>query len=175
MKKIFKLFIYVVVFFTFFIIFLPKESFYYLLEKELQQQQVIISNEDKNEKLFSFDIKNADVFYQGINIGVIEKTDFTTYLFYTKINFDNVSFLDSLSSFAPTPIDNISIEHSILNINKIKIDAKGVFGELSGDLNIFAKELKIQLKASDKMKNSYSKLLKNMKFDNERYLYEYKF
>ena len=175
MEKIFKLFIYVVVFFTFFIIFLPKESFYYLLEKELQKQQVIISNEDKNEKLFSFDIKNADVYYQGINIGVIEKTDFTTYLFYTKINFDNVSFLDSLSSFAPTPIDNISIEHSILNINKIKIDAKGVFGELTGDLNIFARELKIELKASDKMKNSYSKLLKNMRFDNERYLYEYKF
>lgn len=175
MKKIFKLFIYVVVFFTFFIIFLPKESFYYLLEKELQKQQVIISNEDKNEKLFSFDIKNADVYYQGINIGVIEKTNFTTYLLYTKINFDNVSFLDSLSSFAPTPIDNISMEHSILNINRIKIDAKGVFGELTGDLNIFARELKIELRASDKMKNSYSKLLKNMRFDNERYLYEYKF
>lgn len=175
MKKIFKLFIYGVVFFTFFIIFLPKESFYYLLEKELQKQQVIISNEDKNEKLCSLNIKNADVFYQGINIGVIEKTNFTTYLFYTKIDFDNVSFLDSFSSFAPNPIDNVSIEYSILNINKIKINAKGVFGELSGDLNIFAKELKIELKASDKMKNLYSKLLKNMKFDNERYLYEYKF
>ena len=80
-----------------------------------------------------------------------------------------------MSSFAPTPIDEIVFEHSIFSFNKVKISAKGTFGELNADLNLFAREIKIELNASSKMKNSYSKILKNMRFENERYFYEYKF
>ena len=175
MKKIFKLFLYVFVFLAFFICFLPKESFYNLLEKELEKNQIIVSNEIKDDKAFSFVVSNAEIFYQGINGAKIDEMRFETYLFYTNINLKNINILDSLSSFIPTPIDEVIINHSIFNFYKIKIKSTGIFGELTGDINLFTKELKLELNASDKMKTSYSKLLRNMKFENERYFYEYKF
>ena len=76
----------------------------------------------------------------------------------------NINILDSLSSFIPTPIDEVVINHSMFNFYKIKIKSKGIFGEITGDINLFTKELKLEINASDKMKTSYSKLLKNMKF-----------
>ena len=175
MKKIFKLFLYVFVFLAFFICFLPKESFYNLLEKELEKNQIIVSNEIKDDKAFSFVVSNAEIFYQGINGAKIDEMRFQTYLFYTNMSLKNINILESLSSFIPTPIDEVIINHSIFNFHKIKIKSKGIFGELTGDINLFTKELKLELNASDKMKTSYSKLLKNMKLENERYFYEYKF
>lgn len=175
MKKIFKLFLYVFVFLAFFIYFLPKESFYNLLEKELEKNQIVVSNETKDDKAFSFVVSNAEIFYQGINGAKIDEMRFQTYLFYTNISLKNINILERLSSFIPTPIDEVIINHSIFNFYKIKIKSKGIFGELIGDVNLFTKELKLELNASDKMKTSYPKLLKDMKFENERYFYEYKF
>lgn len=142
MKKILKLFLYLFTFMVFFILFLPKESFYNLLEKELEKSQIIVSNETKKEKLFSFSVLNADIFYQGINMA---------------------------------KVDDITFEHSILDVNKINIKSSGTFGEVSGNINILKREIKIELNASALMKNSYSNLLRYMKFENERYIYEYKF
>ncbi|QKF68003.1 hypothetical protein AVENP_2499 [Arcobacter venerupis] len=175
MKKILKLFLYIFVFIVFFIIFLPKESFYNLLEKELEKNQIIISNEIKKEKPFSFSVMNADIFYQGSNISKVDDITFNTYLVQTKVTIKNINFLDSLSSFAPTPINEVIFEHSIFDFNKINIKSKGTFGELSGYIDILKREVKIELSASNMMKNSYNKLLQNMKLTNERYIYEYKF
>ncbi len=175
MKRIFKFSLYIIVFFISIILFLPKESFYNLLEKELEKKQILISNETRKENLFDFQVSNADIFYQGINIARFDNLDFSSYFFYTKIALSNTHFLDSLTSFAPSPIEKVVIEYSILNINKIKINSVGLFGSLKADIDIFAKSIKIELIASNEMKTSYSKLLKNMNYENERYIYEYKF
>lgn len=175
MKKVLKLLLYIIVFFLFLIIFLPKESLYNLLEKQLEKNQIIISNEIINEKLFSISLLNGNIFYQGINIAKIDDITFKTYLFQTKINVENINFLDSLISFAPSPITKVTFEHSLLDFDKINIKSSGTFGELNGYIDILKKEIRIELNASNVMKNSYSKLLQNMKFADERYIYEYKF
>ena len=72
-------------------------------------------------------------------------------------------------------VDDITFAYSILDVNKINIKSNGTFGELSGNIDILKREVKIELNASALMKSSYSKLLKYMKFENERYIYEYKF
>ena len=175
MKKILKLFLYLFTFIVFFILFLPKESFYNLLEKELEKSQIVVSNETRKEKLFSFSVMNADIFYQGINMAKVDDITFKTYLFQTKVIFKNINFLDTLSSFAPTPINEVIFEHSILDVNKINIKSSGTFGEVSGNIDILKREIKIELNATTLMKNSYSKLLLYMKLENERYVYVYKF
>jgi hypothetical protein len=175
MKRILKLFLYLFAFIVFFIIFLPKESFYNLLEKELEKNQIVVSNETKKEEIFSFSVLNADIFYQGINMAKVDDITFKTYLFQTKVDIKNINFLDTLSSFAPTPISEVILEHSVLDINRINIKSSGTFGELNGKINILKREVKIELNASTLMKNSYGNLLRYMKFENERYIYEYKF
>lgn len=175
MKKILKLFLYLLAFIVFFILFLPKESFYNLLEEKLEKNQIVVSNETKKEKLFSFSVMNVDIFYQGINMAKVDDITFKTYLFQTKVIFKNINFLDTLSSFAPTPINEVIFEHSILDVNKINIKSSGTFGEVIGNIDILEREIRIELNASTLMKNSYSKLLRYMKLENERYVYVYKF
>ena len=175
MKKIFKFLIYIFTFFLFFLIFLPKENLYNLVEKELEKKQLIISDEKRDEKLFGLDILNAKLFFEQINISKIENISLETFILYTKIEIMNIALIDSFSQFAPSPIEKLVIKHSILNPNNFTIFANGAFGELNGTINIFNKELKVELSASKQMKNSYPKLLKYFKFENERYLYEYRF
>ncbi len=174
-KKISKILIYIFLFTLTFMLFLPKESLYNLIEKELEKKQIIISNELRNESLFNLDISRANIYFEGINISNFDKLEIFSYFYFTKVEVQNITILDSLSSFAPSPINNISFNHSILNFNKILINSNGAFGELKGEFNIFTNTLKIELIASKEMKNSYSKLLRNMKLENERYIYEYKF
>lgn len=174
MKKLLKIFIYLLVFIFSIIAFLPKESFYNLLEKELEKQQVVISNEIRKEKLFDLDVLNANIYYQGLNIAKVDEVSFSTYLFYTQIDINNVQISENFTSFVPNLINNIKLKYSIFNFAKINIEGKGSFGEFIGEFDIFTKKIRIELNASSLMKNSYSKLLKNMKFENERYIYEYK-
>ncbi|RXI30790.1 hypothetical protein [Arcobacter defluvii] len=175
MKKILKFFMYLFAFILFFMIFLPKESLYNLLEKELEQKQIIISDEIRDEKLLSLNVSNANIFFEGINIAKVDSFNFMSLFLYTKIELTNISLIDSFTSFAPSPIDKIDIRHSILNPNKIYMEAFGLFGEMKAEINILNRVLKVELNASKQMKNSYSKLLKYFKYENERYVYEYKF
>ncbi len=145
------------------------------MEEKLEKSQIIVSNETKKDKPFSFFVLNADIFYQGINMAKVDDVTFKTYLFQTKVIFKNINFLDTLSSFAPTPINEVIFEHSIFDVNKINIKSSGTFGEVSGNIDILKREIKIELNATTLMKNSYSKLLLYMKLENERYVYVYKF
>ncbi len=103
MKKLLKIFIYLLVFIFSIIAFLPKESFYNLLEKELEKQQVVISNEIRKEKLFDLDVLNANIYYQGLNIAKVDEVSFSTYLFYTQIDINNVQISENFTSFVSKP------------------------------------------------------------------------
>lgn len=175
MKSIFKLFIYFIVFILSVMIFLPKESIYNFVEKELVKKNIIISNEKRSEKYFSFKITDAKVYYEGIEVANIDRSTFSSYLFYTSIKAKNIRLLDSFESMFPTPITNIEIKHSILNYDKLDIKANGIFGELVGNIDIINRLVILELNASNKMKSSYSKILRNMKLKDGRYIYEYRF
>lgn len=175
MKTIFKFFIYLIVFLTALFLFLPKEPLYNLLENQLQKNKIIISDEQREEKLFGIDIKKGDIYYEGINIANVNKLSFTSYLFYTNIHVVDIRLLDSLKNIVPTPINELTIQHSVLEFDKILINANGTFGEAIGFVDLLNRKVEIELEASSKMKSSYSKFLQNMILREGKYTYEYKF
>lgn len=175
MKFIFKLLILLIVFLIAFIIFFPKELAYNYLEKELEKNRVIVSNEIRKEDSFNLKIKNADVYYDGIKAARIKKISLTTFLFYNKVKIEDVAVLEALKRMVPTPINEATIEYSILDFKNINIDASGSFGELEGKVDIFEKKITLYLKASSKMKSSYSNILSSMKKVEGRYVYEYRY
>lgn len=175
MKTIFKFFIYLIVFLTALFLFLPKEPLYNLLENQLQKNKIIISDEQREEKLFGIDIKKGDIYYEGINIANVNKLSFTSYLFYTNIHVVDIRLLDSLKNIVPTPINELTIQHSVLEFDKILINANGTFGEAIGFVDLLNRKVEIELEASSKMKSSYSKFLQNMILREGKYIYEYKF
>ncbi len=175
MKRILKIILYIFTFIFALFLFLPKESLYNLLEKQLEKNSIIISNEKRDEKLFGLDILNGDIYYENINVANVKKISLETFLIYSELKIDDVKLLKSLESLAPSPIDEIVVKHSLLSFNKIEINAKGLFGELIGNIDILKRVLTLELAASSNMKNSYSNILKNMKLNEGKYYYEYKF
>ena len=175
MKKILAFLIYFILFLSFTIYFFPKEAAYNYLEHKLEKEKIIISDESRKEKTFSFSIENGKIFYQGMNVSDVKKVEFSTFLFFTKINIYDVKLLGSISNLAPSPIETVNIKHSILNFDKIEIKANGTFGEINGAINIFTKILTLELKANKIMKNKYSSILREMKLKEGKYFYEYKF
>jgi hypothetical protein len=175
MKIIFKILLYILSFIVAIFLFLPKESLYNFAEKELEKNKIIISNEKRDEKLFGLDISNGDIYYENINIANMDKIAFKTFLVYSELKVKDIKLLKSLESMAPTPIDEVIIKHSLVKFNKIDISAIGSFGELVGEVDILTKVATLELTASSKMKNSYSKILKLMKLKEGKYYYEYKF
>jgi hypothetical protein len=175
MKKIFKLFVYLLLFILFFLIFLPKESFYNFAEKELAKQNIILSNEIRIENLFSLDINKLKIYYEGIEGANIKNINVLSFFFYSKVNIENIKLLDSLSSFFPPKIANINLSHSILDYENIDLIGNGDFGSVAGQINILSRTVTLNLKPSSKMKIKYSKILSQMKLKEGKYIYEYRF
>ena len=175
MKKIFKLFIYFLIFLVFTLILLPKVSMYNLLEQELSKQNIIISDEKRDEKLLSLNVSDAKVYYQGIEGANINSITFFSFLLYSKIEISDVKLLQSLSSFFPPYIKNIVLKHSVLDFKNISIYSLGDFGLLNGNIDLISRTLILKLEASSKMKKQYSRVLKQMKLEEGKYIYEYRF
>ncbi|MFX4219282.1 hypothetical protein ACOL3B_10350 [Aliarcobacter butzleri] len=172
MKKVFNYLIYLLISIIILIFLIPKESFYNLFEKELEKYNIVISNEIREEKL-DFTILNAEIFYQGIKVAKIDRLNFKSLLFYSKLNVENIYLEDKLKDFIPNYIEKISLKYNISNFNKIFIEANGRFGHLNGEFNLFNKVIQIEMTPSNEMKNL--NLIKYFKYENERYKYEYKF
>lgn len=175
MKTIFKLVIYFIVFLLSLLILLPKQGAYNLLEKELAKKDVVISDEIRDEKLFTLNIIDSKLYYQGIEVANTSNVSISSFLIFSEIKIKDVKLLDSLKTMAPSPISNLSIEHSVLEYDKINIKGDGLFGELLGHIDLINRIVSIELIPSKTMKNSYSKLLRNFKLKDGRYMYEYKF
>lgn len=175
MKKLLKIIIYIFTFIFAIFLFLPKESIYHLIEQNLFKNKIIISNELVNENLFGLDISKGQIYYENINVASVDKIEIKSFLFYSKIKVNDIKLMDSLENMAPSPINEIEIKYSVLNFDKINITSDGLFGELKGFVDIVNRVVSLELTASNKMKDSYSKILKNMKLKEGKYYYEYKF
>jgi hypothetical protein len=175
MKTVFKFFLYLLLFIIAFFVFLPKELLYNQIEKALEQNKIVVSNEIRDEKLFGLDIKNADIYFNGINMANVNKISFTSYLFYTNIDITDIRLLDSLKNMVPTPINKLKVEHSVLNLDKLSISSTGLFGSAKGFVDLKKREVQLEIDASSKMKNSYSQILRTMKLKDGKYIYDYKF
>ena len=175
MKMIFKLFIYLTVFLMSLLILAPKELAYNFLENELAKKQIIISDEIRDEKSFGLDIKESKLYFEGIEIANISKTSITTFLLYTKVKVKDIKLLDSFKNMLPSPIMDIEIKHSILEFDKVNINASGLFGKLEGKADVLNQKVILELFPSKVMKSSYSRLLRNFKLKDGRYTYEYKY
>ncbi len=167
MVKILKFLAYVTFFLLALIYFIPKSSVYYYVEQELALKKVIVSQEKIVENSFSLDIKDATLFYDEIQSAKIQNVNTKLFLVYNSVEAQNIVLSDMVSSFIPVNIDTLTIKHTFFNPLKLELNAKGKFGEMSGEVNILDKNISIILIPSKimllKHKNSLAKFKKNEK------------
>ena len=125
--------------------FMPKEEIYFRAEQELAAKGVEINEAQMEEGLFGLEIKDAEVYVEGIKVATVKGISFFTLLFYTEVEADGVQTDASLQSMAPASISHIVITHSILHPQTFYIEAEGSFGKAEGTLSLATHTLHLDL------------------------------
>ncbi len=174
MKFLFKSLVFFLLFFVSLILFFPKNQMFNLVEQKLQTKDIIVSDELRNSKFFSFEIKGANIYFQNILTANVKDINITSFIFFSKIEAKQILISKSFEQFLPNKIDEVVLSYSVSNYNNVLIDAKGEFGIFSGNIDVFSNVLKGELKPSSLMKSKYKNLLSQFKLENGKYKYEQK-
>jgi hypothetical protein len=142
---------------------MPKQELYFKLEKELAKQGIEINEQNIDEGVFSLTIDKATVYYKGINVLNIEKIDFFTLLFYSKLQINDLLLDDSLKEMAPQKTDKLILSSSLVSPLSIAVDAKGVFGVVSGDVALKERKLHLDFLEAQEIEMIKSHLKKDEK------------
>ncbi|MDF1878180.1 hypothetical protein JHD46_00850 [Sulfurimonas sp. SAG-AH-194-C20] len=171
-KKLLKLFAYILFFIFALIVFVPKSSVYYLLEKNLKKFDVVVSKESLSESLFSLEADNLEVSVKGIEGGVVETANITFLLFYNNVSFRNIKLSSLVEAHLPSEIDRIDVTYTLFHPLVLVLHAKGQFGEINGEFNILKRDLNVTLRPTNTMLKKYKLSMKIFqKYKDGAYIY----
>lgn len=171
MRMVKKIFIALFVSWLVVLVLMPKQELYYKLEEELAKNDIKINEQNIEEGLFSLTIKEATVYVKGIKLASIEKIHFFTLLFYNKIELQSLLLDDSLKTMAPVRTDTALLSQMIVSPANIKVDAKGLFGAIVGNIDLSKRNLHLDFNESKEIEMIKSKL----KQDEKGWYYETSF
>lgn len=174
MKKILLSISYISFFFLILLITLPKTSLFYYSQVLLKEKKVYIMNETITDNLFSFTLQDFAVNYNFLDLAQVKDLSLSTYIFNSNILIKNIKIDSSLSTFTPTNVNFIDINHSLFDPFNVSIFSKGEFGIITAKFSLKDFTIRVRLKQSDLMNLKYKNILTLMKKDKGEYIYEYK-
>jgi len=121
-----------------FIVFMPKDNLYFTLQKYLSKKNIYINS--KIDSSMSLNLKKGVVYYNGMDIMMFEKVIISPFVFFNKIEADNVKI-----KIQNLEIKKIDIVYSIINPMKIYINGNSNFGKIKGNINLLKKHIKIYI------------------------------
>lgn len=154
------------------IAFLPKSNLFYLAENYLKEQKIIFNNEELHDYLGMFDVKNSEVYYDGLHVGNIDKVSIIPAILYNSISINNASFADNMKQFVPKNIKSLHVRHTLFYPIVAFISSSGDFGEIRGEINFYTKKLKLVLAPAENFASSYSAIASQFKKQEDKYIYE---
>ena len=165
--------------------FVPMSNLYFLAERTLQKKNLFM-NEKQIDQTFVFTtITDGEAYFEDIQALRFKSLELSLWLLYNSFHIENITIGEALRDFLPLKIDFVSVNYSIFNPLNISIAGKGDFGDLDGSVDLLGKKARFDIKASEKMKDSFQKTLSFMKRSSEKdendklekdwYYYEYSF
>jgi len=134
-----------------FLLFMPKEKFYYLLEKELLKHDVKLNEAEIKSSFLGLEIRDISGYVKGIHLVSIDEIKFSTTLFFSKMEITNIEVDASLAKMLPQPIESVHINHSVLSALFVNVGAKGIFGELTGEINLLERNVHVDINDTSKV------------------------
>ena len=177
MKKISKFFAYAFLILALIIVFLPKVNLYYAAEKLMKDKNIYITGEEFYDNALSFDIFNARVYFDKLELMKVDKINLSPWVFYNALEFDHIDINEGFSDFLPQDISSIKVEHFFYNPLHIKLSGDSSDSFFDGDIDILNRVVGIHLNVGVKSEKRYKTLLKRLKTEATEggYYYEYKF
>jgi len=139
MKKFLIFLSFLIGFYIGFIIFMPKNFLIFTAEKFLKKENIYINAKYK-ENLLNEEIKQANIFINGISLIEFKKAKIFLFIFYNKVSINNISI-----HFQNLKINNLNITHLIINPFKILIKGNSNFGKIDGFIDLKNRFLKVYI------------------------------
>lgn len=155
------------------LLFFPKENLFYFAENKLVQYKVSLKSELLQEKAFGLALQNLSLAYEGVEVAKISKVNISLFLLSNSIDLKNIELSSLVSNYMPQEIEASHITYSLFSPLHLKSEAKGRFGEVYIDFNLFKRVVHMTLKPSKLMLQRYRNSLHYLKkLKNGEYTYE---
>lgn len=152
---------------------LPKENLYYLLEQNLEKKSVVFNDEKFKDKGLQFEVRNATLFYKGVESADIGKIRFDFFLLYNAVVFKGIKLSSIAQAFMPLYVNRVDLRYTIFDPFRIRGKARGEFGEADIFLHFIEKKIRVILLPSEIMLQKYKNSLKKFKKSEDgEYVYE---
>lgn len=152
---------------------MPKDSIYYFFEEQIKPYSIMINNETVTQSGLALNLTDAVIYIKSINSAHIESIEVNLFALYNTVDIKNIKLSSAAAAFIPLNIQEVHIQHSILNPLAITLEGEGDIGAFHASFNLLERVLYLNLKPSEKMLKEYQSTLKNLKkSDNGEYIYE---
>lgn len=156
--------------------FVPKINLYYQFEHLVKPYGVIISDEELYDKRLWLRIENGVLYYEQIESAQIGKIDVMLFLLYDRVKATDIRLSSTLESFVPVDIKEVSLQYSVLDPLRVTLKGSGDLGEISGEVHLRDRTVKVTLQPSKLMSQRYAATLKTLQADDKGgYYYESRF
>ncbi|MDR2099771.1 MAG: hypothetical protein LBP40_02940, partial [Campylobacteraceae bacterium] len=139
------------------------------------EHQVILSNETLSDFLGIFKAKDAVVSYFGDEAARIDEISAAPFIVYNEIELENVRIAKHFQSFVPDKIDAVKIKFTPFYPIKLWLNLNGEFGEISGNYNMYSKNIYLVLKPHESFKQKYPSIYREFKDIDGELVYESSF
>jgi len=165
-----KTFLFIILVLIFFISTLPKEQLWYKVEETLKKEGIYFNQEKVKSNPFLLNITDMKILYRGINIADLQNAKIYLYLFYNRLDIENLVFdMDKDISI----IEAFATYH-ILNPFKVSVYAKTNLWDIKGCLDLKNRKLALIFSNIKDLKK-LRMIFKNIKKSKKGYLFEKEF
>jgi hypothetical protein len=173
MVKLTRFIAYTLFFIMMLLLFFPKEQLFYAFEKELQKEKILIANEEYTEHLLSLELREAELYYDGMQVAKVASTEITLLALYNSLEASDIELSKVVERFFPPKIATLTLHHTLLEPFVVSGEMQGEFGSARLLLDLKQRRLHISLVPSKLMKQEFSSSLRMFKKEaNGEYSYE---
>ena len=173
MVKVAKFFAYCAFFIVMLYLFFPKANLYYKMQERAVQYKVKVFESKIEENLFSLDLLDGKLLYEGVQVATFQKAEIMLLGFYNSIHVHSVLLSGLVKNFLPQKIEQIDVSYSLLHPLELQFWAKGDFGTAEGSYEIQENKINVNLHASKMMQMHFRSSLRAFKkLKNGVYSYE---
>ena len=152
---------------------MPKASIYYFFEEQIKPYSIVINNESVKDSGLGLEITDAVVFIKSIDSAQIGSVEVDLFALLNTIDIKDVTLSSVAAAVMPLHIQELHIQHSILNPLEITVDGEGEIGVFHATFHLLDRLVNVNLKPSEDMLKNYKSTLTNLKkSENGEYVYE---
>jgi len=173
MVKVFKFFAYCAFFIVALYLFFPKENLYYKMQETAVQYKVKVFENQIKENLFSLELLDGKLSYEGVEAATFQKAEIRLLGFYNSVHVYSVTLSGVVKNFLPQKIEWIDVSYSFLHPLEVRLLAKGDFGRVEASYAIKDNKIIVNLHPSKMMQMHFRSSLREFKkLKNGVYYYE---